>query len=500
MSDESYQAPTYGNITPPGKQGFWGLSLGVLGIAGFLLFMVMIATIVTQYIAAGVLALLAIAVVIASVFKDKSDRTIYQRGVIRMFFRSRERRGDTILVQGPAGRAPDGRTRLPGLLAPSELSEHVDSYGHRFGLIRLRGVKHYTVVLEVVPDGDALVDAERVDSMVAHWGAWLAALGESGDIVGASVSVETSEETGQRLERMVNGKLDETASDYARDVAKSLPEEIRANTPMVSTRIAITFSGRGFDKEGSDQGLQAMAAEIGARLPILMVDLGSTGAGSGVRACTAQDIVDHARAAYDPIVAPAIEQARADGGTGLTWADAGPVFQREHIDRYYHDRAVSKTWEMHVPPTGTFRSSSLGAVLRPVSGVLRKRVTLLYRPVWDKDAVDAVGKEGSNAEMVNSAKSTAAQRRRLRAARQSEEELQDGAGLLLFGLLVTATTTNTAEFARLDKVIPGLTSRAGRLRMREALGNQAVAFQAGLPLGVVPMAHAPLGQFIQEWI
>lgn len=133
MSDQTYQSPTHGNITPPGKQGFWGLSLGVLGIAGFLLFMVMIATIVTQYIAAGVLFLMAIAVVIASVFKDKNDRTIYQRGVIRMFFRSRERRGDTILVQGPAGRAPDGRTRLPGLLAPSELSEHVDTYGHRSG-------------------------------------------------------------------------------------------------------------------------------------------------------------------------------------------------------------------------------------------------------------------------------------------------------------------------------------------------------------------------------
>lgn len=502
MSDTPYTSPTHGNISTPGKQGFYGLPMGVLAIAGFFLLLTLICVITTQYPLAAICAALAVTAAVVTLRKDKNGYSVYQKAIIMLMFRARERRGDTLNIAGPAGRTPDGKTRLPGLLASSELTEHLDTYGNRFGLIRLHGVKHYTVVIETFPDGDTLVDADRVDTMVAHWGAWLAELGTEGSVIGASVTVETAAETGQRLERMVHSNLADTASTFAEQVATALPDEIRADTPRVSAYIAVTFSGRGFDKDGSDQGLDAMAAEIGARLPVMLGNLHETGAGTAVRACTAQDIIDYARTAYDPVVGPAIEQARADGGTGLTWTDAGPKFHKEYIDRYCHDRAVSKTWEMYVPPTGVFRSSSLGGLLQPVGGVLRKRVTLLYRPVVDSDAMDVLESEFNNAELVASQKHRASpqQVQRMRAAAQSQDEVQRGAGLLRFGLLVTATTESSAEFARLDKVIPGLTSRAGRLRLRESLGNQAVAFQSALPLGVVPIEHAALGKFMQEWI
>ena len=51
----------------------------------------------------------------------------------------------------------------------------------------------------VAPSGIALVDQERIDQQVAHWGAWLADLGSEIGIVQASVCVETVPDTGGAL-------------------------------------------------------------------------------------------------------------------------------------------------------------------------------------------------------------------------------------------------------------------------------------------------------------
>lgn len=69
--------------------------------------------------------------------------------------------------------------------------------------------------------------------------------------------------------------------------------------------------------------------------------LRATGAGTTVRFCTAQEIVDATRVAYDPTVALQVERARGDGGTGLTWDDAGPALHEAEFDHYRHDRAWS---------------------------------------------------------------------------------------------------------------------------------------------------------------
>jgi hypothetical protein len=43
--------------------------------------------------------------------------------------------------------------------------------------------------------------------------------------------------------------------------------------------------------------------------------------------------------------------------------DAGPVFAAKEIDLYYHDRAVSKTWQMFEGPRGQFGSKTLRPML-----------------------------------------------------------------------------------------------------------------------------------------
>ncbi|PPF91326.1 hypothetical protein C5C03_00440 [Clavibacter michiganensis] len=494
---------TYGNIIKPGRSGILGLSVGLslLGVPFVLVVLFMLVR--TWYWQAVVVVLVGVVMIaLAAVRRPRDGTNFYERRFLRIAHRMKVRSGNAVYLAGPAGRVPDGKMRLPGLMAPSELSEHPGAYDAPFGMIRLRGPKHYTVVLECFPDGDALVDQARVNSMVAHWGAWLASLGRDEGIIGAAVVVETAPDSGLRLSRMTKNNLSANASDFSRTVIERIPEEIRAGSPSTTTRIAITFSGKSLDKDGSDRGRDAMAEEIGSRLPALMSTLYETGAGTSVRACTAQDIIDFTRAAYDPTVAAQIEQARAEGGTGLSWEDAGPVYASDgFLDRYVHDRAVSKSWTMFEGPRGQFYSNALKSLLQPAPGVLRKRVTLLYRPIPAGEATSVVEAGVNDATFAGSQgrRTTARQAQKLSFAKKTAEEEARGAGLVRFGMIVTVSCAGPSEFPRLEKAIPSLSNQA-RLRVREALGNQAVYFQAGLPLGVILPEHSLIPNAAREMV
>jgi hypothetical protein len=495
-------ANKYGNIIKPGRMGILGLPLGVSLLAVPLVILVVLMLTRNLYIPALVLVVVAIfAFALVSIRRPSDGRNFYERRALLMAHRRSVKRGDNLYIAGPAGRTPDGKTRLPGLMAPSELSSHLDSFGNPFGLIRLPSARHYTVVLETYPDGDSLVDQQRINSQIDHWGAFLADTGVSEGIVGVSVTVETSPDSGLRLERTTQNNKHPGGSAFSHAVVDDIPSTFQSGSPAITTRLAITFSGKGVDKKASDRGLSMMADEIGNRLPVLMGNLFDTGAGTSVRACTAQDITDFTRTAYDPTVAAQIEQARAEGGTGLDWTMAGPTFHAKEVDRYFHDRAVSKTWQMFEGPRGQFGPKVLKPLLAPTPDVLRKRVTLLYRPIPAGEAAAVVESDINNASFAGSTKRrpSARQQQRLAYAKKAAQEEEQGAGLVRFGIIITATCARSSDFPRLDKIIPSLSSRA-RLRIRLALGNQDVAFQAGLPLGVVLAEHTYIPDQVRDWI
>lgn len=491
----------YGNFTRPRRDGILGLP--VIATAALVpLVILLIAMMANQWFLEAVILVVASAATMFLLLGLKiQGRSFAERQMLRGMHRVKTRQGNHLYLPGPAGKIPNGTFTLPGLMAPSTIEDHRDGFGTPFGLIEVPSVAHYTVVIETYPDGDALVDQDRIDSQVASWGAWLGQLGVDDGIVGASVTVETAPDSGVRLARMVDSNLDPDAPPFAIAIANELSGSLSAGSPRISTRIAITFSGRGFEGAGRDRGRAAMAEEIGNRLPVLLSSLGETGAGTSARPCTAQDIIDFTRTAYDPTVATQIEQSRADGGTGLTWADAGPAFAEDKMDRYVHDRAVSKTWQMYEAPKGFFYSTAMRRLVEPTTGVLRKRVTLLYRPVPAGKASEIVEKDINNAIWSNTQKKRASAKGQLQLkyAEKAAQEEASGAGLLRFGVLVTVTVANSDEFPRLDKVIPSLGNQA-RLRLREALGNHAVAFQAALPLGVVLSKHSFVPDEIREWM
>jgi len=146
-----------------------------------------------------------------------------------------------------------------------------------------------------------------------------------------------------------------------------------------------------------------------------------------------------------------------------------------------------------------FFDHTLKQVLSPSPDIARKRVTIIYRPESSQNAQRIVEKD------VRDARTQATARARpqahdvsmLRAATKAAEEEAEGAGLVRFGIIVTATVTEESALPRAASTIAMLTDPV-RLRLRVARHSQAASFAAGLPLGLVLPAHQALPDWLRD--
>src|SRR5262249_24369984 len=151
----------------------------------------------------------------------------------------------------------------------------------------------------------ALVDQDQIDTWVAHWGGWLAALSFEPGLVGVCVTIETAPDTGQRLRTAVGAKLSREAPKLARAMLTEVVETYPAGSARVLTRIAVTYSSQiaGLSRRKAQSGQRRRSAEMGrfiaTRMPGLAAGLAMTGAGPA-RAMTAQELTVATRVAYDP--------------------------------------------------------------------------------------------------------------------------------------------------------------------------------------------------------
>lgn len=230
------------------------------------------------------------------------------------------------------------------------------------------------------------------------------------------------------------------------------------------------------------------------RLPGLATDLQMTGAGPAVP-MTARDLGIMLRVAYDPAAAPLAENAPQD----VPWQDVGPAGAWETPDAYRHDSAWSITWSMSEAPRGEVFSSVLNRLVSPQADILRKRVTLVYRPhdvgtsarLVERDRKDALFK-AKQAKVAQARDSVAVQ-----AADRAAQEEATGAGLVRFALYVTATVAHADDLSLAASAVDNLAS-ASRLRLRRVRFGQATAFLAALPLGLVMPLHLRIPQAIRD--
>ncbi len=424
------------------------------------------------------------AVLVLMMVKDQHGRTGLQRVATRVGWRRTRKLGQHLYRSGPLARTGWGTCQLPGLLASSVLHEFGDSYGRRFAIVESPHVGHYSVVLAAEPDGASLVDAEQIDSWVAHWGQWLATLGQEVGIVAASVTVETAPDTGARLRREVLGRIDPAAPALAQQMLRQVTLEYPAGSAQVRAWVALTFNGRTY--AGKKRTVDEVARDLGSRLPGLTQQLSTTGAGAA-RPATAQQLCEVVRTAYDPAAAVLIDDVHAGGQVpDLPWEDVGPTATEAGWDWLRHDGAWSRTWMMTAAPRGEVFSSVLSRLVAPHGDIDRKRVTLIYRPLDAARAARTVEQDKRNADfrVTSSTRPSARSLTAARSAAVNAAEESRGAGLVDFAMLITATVTDEERVPDARSAMENLAATA-RLVTRPVYGSQDSAFAAALPLGLV---------------
>ncbi len=482
------EARTYGNWRRPATAGLMGLgSLGTGVMLGGLILMVLV--IMAGGLLAGLAVFVALVVVLASfAIKDAHDTSLLERTTTRITHKLAVDRGATLYRSGPLGRVPWGTCQLPGLAAALKLSEHQDGYGRRFALVESPTTRTFSVVFAAEPDGASLVDQDQIDVWVADWGQWLANLGDEPGVEAAAVTIETAPDTGHRLSQQVQQSIDPDAPAFARRVLADIVDTYPAGSSTMQAWVTVTFTAT--DMSGKKRDANTMARDLAARLPGLTGTLTATGAGA-VRPVTATELCETVRVAYDHIAAPVVAEAHANAvDTGLSWTDVGPAAHEAGWDTYRHDSGWSVTWQMSSAPRGAIQSGVLARLLAPHRDIDRKRVTLLYRPIDAARAAAMVEADLRAAQFIASSshKPTARSILATRSAEATAREEASGAGLVNFGMLVTATVADRSRLPEAKAAIDSLGATA-RLRLRPCYGAQDSAFAAALPLGLVLPKH-----------
>ncbi len=488
MSTSSSAGRTYGNWRRPRSQGLYGQSSAVTyGGIGALIVALLLVVFVSPLVGLvfGAVALLGVAPLMVRV----SGRTAYQAVGLRWQWSRHKARRHHVYRSGPLSAVPNGSHRLPGLLAATHLYEGEDPFGRTFGMIHAPKEGNYTVVLRAEPQGSALVGQAQVDTWVSGWARWLGELGQTGDIVGTAVVIDTSPDSGERLRAEVNHLLVDDAPPLAREILLQTAAEYPTGSAVMSARVAITFKATTTEHRHDPA---EMAVEIGTRLPELYMSLRE--AGLDATPMDGWAVAETVRVAYDPAAGHLIDEARGSGdGAQVVWADAGPAAHQEKWGSYRHDSGVSVTFAMEEAPRGTVREQVLRRLLEPHRDLARKRITLIYRPhsagdaatIVDRDFKDAiVGVSGKG--MVSGAANIA-----LEATTRARDEEARGAGVVRFSILMTATVGAEQDLRRTESVLRNLASTA-RLRVRPCYGYQAAAFAAGLGIGVLLPEHATI--------
>ncbi|MBW9211753.1 hypothetical protein KV100_19055 [Mumia sp. zg.B21] len=489
---------TYGNWRRPTSPGILGLgSLGTtLLLAG--LIAVVITVMVAGLLEAVILTAVLGAVMLSVLTKDSHGKNVISRAGARGAWWSSRSRGTNLYRSGPLGRALWGTYQLPGLASPTRLSEYRDSYGRPFALLYTPATGSYSVVVGTEPDGAALVDQEQVDGWVADWGHWLANLGDEPGVAAASVTIETAPDSGTRLRREVESNIDLDAPLFAQEMLHEVVGRYPVGSSTVKAYVAVTFNAA--QRAGGKKRSPAeMGRELAARLPGLTAGLQSTGAGAA-HPLSAQELCEVIRIAYDPAAAVLIDEAHVAGETPtLMWPEVGPSAAQTAWDGYRHDSAYSCTWAMTQAPRGHVQSGVLARLLAPHRDIARKRVTLLYRPIDPARAAGIVEADLRAAEfrMTSTSKPAARDTLAVRAAAATAQEEASGAGLVQFGMLVTATVTDLDKEADARAAIDNLGATA-RLRLRPVYGSQDSAFAAALPLGLVLPKHIKVPSELRE--
>lgn len=476
----------YGGWTQPRKSGmFGGTSTGTyVFIAAAIVVLICFALPLPNWMRVG--AVICAAAVVAPLWLSHGDKSLWEIAAESRGRGGSRRAGEQAYRAG--GGAPVATPRCPGIMANSQLSEHVAIDGTKFGLVKVGDF--YTVILRTWPQGSEWVDQSRFDQLVAGFGQSIAFNGQSPDVEAMVAVVETLPESAQRVALQHEKQVNPDAHAIARQIHHEANYAVPSAEVRLEGRLAITFNA---DVGMRHRDTVEQADDIARRLPRI-VDVIST-SGLPCRPMGEREITALTRRGYSPADEFDLETALLQGeDLGFAWSDAGPVAADDKRAYYVHDAAMSVSWVMRKPPASAVDARVLEEVLAPRSEIPRKRVTVCYRPhtpaestkIVDEDHIDAeravTGRVGRLSEQA---------RLRVDRTRQAREEQALGAGVSRFMISVTVTIPTDGDLSKVESLLSDL-GTASRLDLRTGYHQQAALFAHGLGIGMVFPSHSTI--------
>lgn len=489
----------YGNWVRPMTAGLF--KLGRLGTR------VMMGGLIAGFLAQSIFGLLAAVVVVAVTgialwavwFRDADDMTTFGRLLERAAWALRVHRKETTMRNGIFGRGGYGTNQLPGLAASLRLVTSVDGHDKEFVLVHAPRTGHYTVILSATPIGGGEVDIERLDTWVANYGEFIRALSDESGLEQCAVIVETAPDTSGKLERNVRRRIRKDSPALSQEVMEQVLAGGSTGAPTSRSYIACTFTSK-IDGGDGRRNAEEVADEITLRVPAIVARLASVGLGVA-STVAAQELCELVRVAYDPAIAPMMDDVKASGEVPhLPWTDIGPAAFDTSWDDFRHDSGTSVSYLMTIPPKAGVDARKAGRLLQPHRSIVRKRVAFLYKPI-DAGTAAAIAESDAHTARVraNRDRRSPSKARIAAQADRTATEQANGASLVNFAIAVTATVFDASELPAAKRALEQQMAES-RIRFRLAYGMQDSAFALTLPLGIIPSRMSRISPAVRQEI
>ena len=482
------KAPLYGNPLRSGSirlGGWFPVRAGIILVVTALVVLICFQTkefILGLLIAVGV----SIYVAVFEVPFGAEDITLMTRARRRFTHMTRVNSGETLFL-GSTFTAQNKGLSLPGVLSTLKVRDEVDGLGNPVQLIHHTRANQLSVTIESAPAGISMNTQAKTTDLVTNYAAWLSSLSGENGLRGAQVVIDSVFESAAPLAESILSNLKPDAPAVAQQIA-------RESAGMLPERVAHVraYTVLGYKISELADDVDGAAAEVLSMIPRHLKALSAAGAGVSQVMADA-DYADMMYVAYNPHRNAEIAQEIKDEIPAYrSFEGAGPAyFNSSHPRVVFHDGVASMTIMMTEPSKSKITDHSFEKLFSPNRNFLRKRVSLIYRPV-PASAQHARVNNASRAtttEVSSKKRRTAFDNKKKKAAEAAMNQAAEGAVIQEWALMVTVTfEPNRAAQRTAENELKAL---MGGLKWCFADFSADAAFHQTLPLGLFPWVYAP---------
>lgn len=482
------KAPLYGNPLRSGSirlGGWFPVRAGVILVVTALVVLICFQTkefILGLLIAVGV----TLYVGVFEVPFGAEDITLMTRARRRFTHLQRVDSGETLFL-GSTFTAQNKGLTLPGVLSTLKVRDEVDGLGNPVQLIHHTRADQLSVTIESAPAGISMNTQTKTTDLVTNYASWLSSLSGENGLRGAQVVIDSVFESSAPLAESILSNLKPDAPAVAQQIA-------RESAGMLPERVASVraYTVLGYKVSELADDVDGAAAEVLSMIPRHLKALSAAGAGVSQVMADA-DYADMMYVAYDPRRnAEVAQEIKDDIQAYRSFEGTGPAyFNASHPRVVFHDGVASMTIMMTEPSKSKITDHSFEKLFAPNRNFLRKRVSLIYRPV-PASAQHARVNNASRAtttEVSSKKRRTAFDKKKKAAAEAAMNQAAEGAVIQEWALMVTVTFEPTRAAQRTAE--NELKALMGGLKWCFADFSADAAFHQTLPLGLFPWVYAP---------